>query len=169
MSIESIHTEDRIFYPSKQTSKNARVSNLSEYQKLCENFKTDYEGAWAAVAKELLIWDKPFTKRLNDKTPPFYKWFEDGKLNASFNCLDRHVDSKPNKTAIIFEADDGNVTKISYLELYHKVCQFSNGLKTLNLNVGDRVIIYLPMGIEAIIAMQACARLGLTHSVVFGG
>ncbi|MDA9155581.1 acetate--CoA ligase [Methylophilaceae bacterium] len=169
MSIKSLHTEDRIFYPSEKSSKNARVSDLLQYEKLCESFDIDYEGTWGKLAKELLIWDKPFTKILDDATPPFYKWFEDGKLNASYNCLDRHVKSQPNKTAIIFEADDGNVTKITYLELYERVCQFSNGLKTLNLNIGDRVIIYLPMSIEAVVAMQACVRLGLTHSVVFGG
>ena len=169
MSIESIQTEDRIFYPSKQSSKNARVSSLSQYNALCENFKNDYLGTWGALAKKNLIWDKPFSKILNDKNPPFYQWFDDGELNASFNCLDKHVSSQPNKTAIIFEADNGEVKKISYLQLYQRVCQFSNGLKTLNLDIGDRVIIYLPMGIEAVIAMQACARLGLTHSVVFGG
>jgi len=169
MSIESIHTEDRIFHPSKQLSQNSRVKDLAQYQKLCESYKSDYLGTWGKLANDLLIWDKPFTKILDDSTPPFYKWFDDGKLNASYNCLDRHVDSQPNKTAIIFEADDGNVTKITYQELYERVCQFSNGLKTLNLNIGDRVIIYLPMGIEAIVAMQACVRLGLTHSVVFGG
>ena len=169
MSIESIHTEDRIFHPNEQLSKNSRVKDLAQYQQLCESYKSDYEGTWGKLANDLLIWDKPFTKILDDSTPPFYRWFDDGKLNASFNCLDRHVDSQPNKTAIIFEADDGNVTKVTYKELYERVCQFSNGLKTLNLNIGDRVIIYLPMGIEAVVAMQACARLGLTHSVVFGG
>ena len=169
MPIESIHTEDRIFHPSEQLSKKSRVKDLTQYQKLCESYKSDYEGTWGKLANDLLIWDKPFTKILDDSTPPFYRWFDDGKLNASFNCLDRHVDSQPNKTAIIFEADDGNITKVTYQELYERVCQFSNGLKTLNLNIGDRVIIYLPMGIEAIVAMQACARLGLTHSVVFGG
>lgn len=169
MSIESIHTEDRIFHPNEQLSKNSRVKDLAQYQQLCESYKSDYEGTWGKLANDLLIWDKPFTKILDDSTPPFYRWFDDGKLNASFNCLDRHVDSQPNKTAIIFEADDGNVTKVTYQELYKRVCQFSNGLKTLNLNIGDRIIIYLPMGIEAVVAMQACARLGLTHSVVFGG
>ncbi|OYY03319.1 MAG: acetate--CoA ligase, partial [Mehylophilales bacterium 35-46-6] len=100
---------------------------------------------------------------------PFYKWFEDGELNVSANCLDKHLNTIPNKVAIIFEADDGSSKSITYKELYHQVCQFANGLKKLNLNVGDRVIIYLPMGIEAVVAMQACARIGLIHSVVFGG
>ena len=169
MPIESINTEDRIFNPSEEMIKNATISGMDNYKSILKKFKNDYQGAWSELAKELLIWNKPFTKILNDENPPFYKWFEDGKLNASFNCLDRHLQTQPNKTAIIFEADDGKVTSISYLELYERVCQFANGLKTLNLSLGDRVIIYLPMGIEAIVAMQACARIGLTHSVIFGG
>ena len=91
------------------------------------------------------------------------------KINISFNCLDRHLQNKGDKTAILFEADDGTSTSISYKDLYSQVCKFANGLKTLDLQLGDRVIIYMPMGIEAVIAMQACARLGLIHSVVFGG
>jgi len=169
MSIESINTEDRIFNPSEKIVKNANISGMDNYKELVNNFKNDYQGTWSKLAKELLIWDKPFTKILNDENPPFYKWFEDGKLNASYNCLDRHLKTQPNKTAIIFEADDGKVTSISYLNLYEKVCQFANGLKTLDLKLGDRVIIYLPMSIEAIVAMQACVRIGLTHSVIFGG
>jgi acetyl-CoA synthetase len=169
MSIESVNTEDRIFNPSDEIIKNARVSGMKSYDTLVNKFKIDYQGAWAELAKELLIWDKPFTKVLNDKDAPFYKWFEDGKINASYNCLDRHLKTQPNKTAIVFEADDGDVTSITYLDLYEKVCQFANGLKSLDLKVGDRVIIYLPMSIEAVIAMQACARIGLIHSVIFGG
>ena len=169
MSIESINTEDRVFNPSDEIVKNANVSGMKNYNALVEKFKNDYQGAWSELAKELLIWDKPFTKVLNDEDPPFYKWFEDGKINASYNCLDRHLKKQPNKTAFIFEADDGKVTSISFIDLYEKVCQFANGLKSLNLVVGDRVIIYLPMSIEAIVAIQACARIGLIHSVIFGG
>jgi acetyl-CoA synthetase len=169
MSIESINTEDRVFNPSDWIVKNANVSGMKNYNALVEKFKNDYQGAWSELAKELLIWDKPFTKVLNDEDPPFYKWFEDGKINASYNCLDRHLKKQPNKTAFIFEADDGKVTSISFIALYEKVCQFANGLKSLNLVVGDRVIIYLPMSIEAIVAIQACARIGLIHSVIFGG
>ena len=121
------------------------------------------------MARDLLLWEKPFTKILNEDRAPFYKWFEDGKINASYNCLDRHLKKQPNKLAFIFEGDDGLIKTITYKDLYHKVCEFANGLKTLSLDVGDRVIIYLPMTIEAVIAMQACARIGLTHSVVFGG
>ena len=169
MSIESINTEDRVFYPSDEIIKNANVSGMKSYDALVSQFKNDYQGAWSELAKELLIWNKPFTKILNDENAPFYKWFEDGKINASYNCLDRHLETQPNKTAIIFEADDGKVTSISYSDLYEKVCQFANGLKSVNLKIGDRVIIYLPMSIEAVVAMQACARLGLIHSVIFGG
>jgi acetyl-CoA synthetase len=169
MSIESINKEIRIFKPSDEIVKNANVSGMESYNTLVNKFKKDYLGAWSELAKELLIWKKPYTKILNDDDAPFYKWFEDGKINASYNCLDRHLETQPNKTAIIFEADDGKITSISYLDLYEKVCQFANGLKSLGLKVGDRVILYLPMSIEAVVAMQACARLGLIHSVIFGG
>jgi len=169
MDIESIHHEERIFYPPKNVMEKANVSGMDAYETICKKFADNYEEAWADLAKELLIWEKPFTKILNEDNPPFFKWFEDGKLNASYNCLDRHLNSQPSKIAIIFEGDDGVVTEISYKDLYHRVCEFANGLKTLGLELGDRVIIYLPMTIEAVIAMQACARIGLTHSVVFGG
>lgn len=169
MDIESIHHEERIFYPPKNVMEKANVSGMDAYETICKKFTDNYEEAWADLARELLIWEKPFTKILNEDNPPFFKWFEDGKLNASYNCLDRHLTSQPNKIAIIFEGDDGVVTEISYKDLYHRVCEFANGLKTLGLELGDRVIIYLPMTIEAVIAMQACARIGLTHSVVFGG
>ncbi len=169
MSIESVMHENRVFEPNQAFVKSANVSGMSAYQQLCAAAESDYEGFWATLARELLIWHKPFTKTLNEENAPFYKWFEDGELNVSANCLDRHLKTIPNKTAIIFEADNGDVKNVTYKALYHQVCQFSNGLKTLNLNIGDRIIIYLPMGIEAIVAMQACARLGLVHSVVFGG
>jgi len=169
MSIESVNKEDRVFNPSDEIVKNANVSGMKSYNALVNKFKNDYQRTWSELAKELLIWNKPFTKILNDEDAPFYKWFEDGKINASYNCLDRHLKTQPNKTAIIFEADDGEVTSITYLDLYEKVCQFANGLKSLDLKIGDRVIIYLPMSIEAVVAMQACARLGLIHSVIFGG
>jgi len=153
----------------KKLSENAYIKNLKEYQQLCDSAEADYEGYWAGLARDLIDWKKPFTKILNEDNAPFYKWFDDGELNVSYNCIDRHLPNKKDKVAIIFESDNGQVTKITYQELYEKVCQFANGLKTLNLNLGDRVIIYLPMGIDAVVAMQACARIGLTHSVVFGG
>ena len=169
MAIESVLHEARVFAPSEAFKAAANVSGMEEYNALCQEAAEDYEGFWAKLARELLVWHKPFTRTLNESEAPFYKWFDDGELNISANCLDRHLATQANKTAIIFEADNGDVTHVTYKNLYHRVCQFANGLKTLNLHVGDRVIIYLPMGIEAIVAMQACARLGLTHSVVFGG
>lgn len=169
MAIESVMHENRVFNPPKTLSENAYVKNLEEYQQLCDAAEADYEGYWGNLAKNLIEWKKPFTKILNEDDAPFYKWFDDGELNVSYNCIDRHLPHKKDKVAIIFESDDGQTTEVTYQELYEKVCQFANGLKTLNLNLGDRVIIYLPMGIEAVVAMQACARIGLTHSVVFGG
>lgn len=169
MSIESVLHEHRVFAPGKAFSSQAAVGSMEEYQRLHAEALQDYEGFWAKLARELLIWHKPFTKTLNQDNAPFYKWFEDGELNVSANCLDKHLQTIPNKTAIIFEADNGDVKNVTYEALYHQVCQFANGLKSLNLVKGDRVIIYLPMGIEAIVAMQACARLGIIHSVVFGG
>jgi acetyl-CoA synthetase len=169
MSIESVLHENRVFEPSDAFKQQATVSGMAAYNAICAEFDADYAGTWAKLARELLVWHKPFTKTLNEEKAPFYKWFEDGELNVSANCLDKHLNTIPNKTAIIFEADDGSSKKVSYKELYHQVCQFANGLKTLNLPFGSRVIIYLPMGIEAVVAMQACARLGLIHSVVFGG
>jgi acetyl-CoA synthetase len=169
MSIESVMHENRIFEPSAAFKQQATIGSMQAYQTLCNEAENDYEGFWAKLARELLVWHKPFTKTLNQENAPFYKWFEDGELNVSANCLDKHLATIPNKTAIIFEADNGDVKTVTYQQLYHQVCQFANGLKTLNLTVGDRVIIYLPMGIEAVVAMQACARLGLIHSVVFGG
>ncbi len=169
MSIESVLHENRVFEPHPDFVKTANVSGMAAYNALCAEAAADYEGFWAKLARELLVWHKPFTKTLNDSQAPFYKWFEDGELNVSANCLDKHLTTIPNKTAIIFEADNGDSKKVTYKELYHQVCQFANGLKKLNLSVGSRVIIYLPMGIEAVVAMQACARIGLIHSVVFGG
>src|SRR3989338_6959297 len=167
MSIESVLHENRVFEPSSDFVKAANVSGIAAYNALCAEAAADYEGFWEKLARELLVWHKPFTKTLNEENAPFYKWFEDGELNVSANCLDKHLSTIPNKVDIIFEADDGSSKTVTYKALYHQVCQFANGLKKLNLNLGDRVIIYLPMGVEAIVAMQACARLGLVHSVVF--
>ncbi|MFM9834527.1 MAG: acetate--CoA ligase [Methylophilaceae bacterium] len=169
MSIESVSHETRVFEPSESFKQKAVVSSMEQYHQLCTEAREDYQGFWANLARELLVWHKPFTKTLNESAAPFYKWFEDGELNVAVNCLDKHLKTIPNKTAIIFEADNGDVKNVTYKALYQQVCQFANGLKRLNLSVGDRIIIYMPMGIEAIVAMHACARIGLIHSVVFGG
>jgi acetyl-CoA synthetase len=142
---------------------------MAAYQALCREAEQDYTGFWARLARETLQWKKPFSKVLNESNAPFYKWFEDGELNVSYNCLDTHLATRADKTAIIFEADDGQVTKINYRDLHARVCQFANGLKSRGIKMGDRVIIYMPMSIEAVIAMQGCARIGAIHSVVFGG
>ncbi len=167
--IESVLQENRLFEPSADFIKQANVSGIAAYQALCDEAERDFEGFWARHAREQLIWHKPFSRVLDESNAPFFKWFSDGELNASYNCLDRHLKTQPDKTAIIFEADDGKVTRISYKDLYHRVCQFANALKAHRIQKGDRVLIYMPMSIEVVVAMQACARIGATHSVVFGG
>jgi acetyl-CoA synthetase len=168
-NIQSVMHENRVFNPSEAFVKQANVSGMAAYKAMCAEAEKDYAGYWSKLARETLLWKKPFTKTLDESKAPFYKWFEDGELNVSYNCLDRHLSTQPEKTAIIFEADDGKVTKISYKELHARVCQFANGLKKRGIKKGDRVIIYMPMSIEAVISMQACARIGAIHSVVFGG
>ncbi len=168
-NIQSVMHENRVFNPSEAFVKQANVAGMEAYQALCAAAEKDYAGFWAGLARDTLLWHKPFTKTLDESNAPFYKWFEDGELNVSYNCLDRHLNTQPEKTAIIFEADDGKVTHVSYRELYERVCQFANGLKARGIKKGDRVIVYMPMSVEAVIAMQACARIGAIHSVVFGG
>ena len=168
--IESLMHEERVFAPPADFLKNATVAGMAAYQALCAEAEKDYEGFWARLAREHLEWHKPFSKTLDESQAPFYKWFDDGQLNVSYNCLDRNLtNGNADRTAIIFEADDGSVTKLSYRELHQKVCKFANGLKSLGIKKGDRVIIYMPMSVEGVAAMQACARIGATHSVVFGG
>jgi acetyl-CoA synthetase len=142
---------------------------MDAYRSLCAEAERDFSGFWGRLARENILWRKPFTQVLDETNAPFFKWFYDGELNASYNCLDRHLQTQPHKTAIIFEADDAKLTKISYQGLYHEVCKFANGLKAAGITSGDRVLIYMPMSIQAVVAMQACARIGATHSVVFAG
>ncbi|MEO8144474.1 MAG: acetate--CoA ligase, partial [Betaproteobacteria bacterium] len=167
--IESVLSETRVFPPSAAFVKQANISGMDAYRKLCAEAEKDFEGYWARLAKENLLWHKPFTKTLDESRAPFFRWFYDGETNASYNCLDRHLKTQPDKTAILFEADDGKVTRISYQALYREVCKFSNALKAKGVRKGDRVLIYMPMSIQAVVTMQACARIGATHSVVFGG
>ena len=169
-NIESVLVENRVFPPPEHAVKSARISGMEAYNALCEEANKDFEGFWARLARDNVVWTKPFTKTLDESKAPFYKWFEDGELNASANCLDKHIGTPTeNKTAIIFEADDGAVTRITYKDLLGRVSQFANALKAQGIKKGDRVIIYMPMSIEGVVAMQACARIGATHSVVFGG
>ncbi|MBI1889506.1 MAG: acetate--CoA ligase [Burkholderiales bacterium] len=168
--IESLKQETRIFPPAADFVSNATISGMDAYQALCAEAERNYEGFWAKLAKENIEWKKPFTRTLDESDAPFYKWFDDGELNVSYNCLDRNLaNGNADKVAIIFESDGGDVTRVTYRQLYEKVCQFANGLKSLGIKKGDRVIIYMPMSVEGVAAMQACARIGATHSVVFGG
>ncbi|MFS8978328.1 acetate--CoA ligase [Cupriavidus necator] len=168
--LESTMQAPQAIVPVQSPARPAAIPDLAAYQALCDEAERDYEGFWARHARELLHWSKPFTKVLDESNAPFYKWFEDGELNASYNCLDRNLQNgNADKVAIVFEADDGTVSRVTYRELHGKVCRFANGLKSLGIKKGDRVVIYMPMSIEGVVAMQACARLGATHSVVFGG
>ena len=168
--IETVMQENRVFPPAAEFVAGANISGMAAYQALCAQANSDHAGFWARLARENLLWHKPFTEALDESNPPFYRWFADGLLNASYNCLDRHMGTPvADKTAIYFEADDGAVTAVTYRELYHRVCRLANALKALGYRKGDRAIIYMPMSVEAVVAMQACARLGVTHSVVFGG
>jgi acetyl-CoA synthetase len=169
-AIESVLVENRVFPPPASAVQGARISGMAAYEALCKEAEADFEGFWARLARDNVVWTKPFTRTLDESKAPFYKWFEDGELNASANCLDKHIGTPvENKTAIIFEADDGAVTSVTYKELLARVSQFANALKAQGIQKGDRVIIYMPMTIEGVVAMQACARIGATHSVVFGG
>ncbi|MFT4435326.1 acetate--CoA ligase [Caballeronia sp. 15715] len=169
-AIESVLQERRIFPPSAKAMAGAAISGMDAYKALTSEAERDYEGFWARLARETLSWHKPFTTVLDESNPPFYKWFEDGEINASYNCIDRHVEAGHGaKNAIIFEADDGTVVNVTYQDLLQRVCRFANALKKRGVKKGDRVVIYMPMSIEGVVAMQACARIGATHSVVFGG
>ncbi|MCF6255655.1 MAG: acetate--CoA ligase [Gammaproteobacteria bacterium] len=168
-NIQSTLQENRLFTPSTEFSSKARIKNRAELDALRAKAEADHEGFWAELARDELDWQTPFTSVLDESNAPHYQWFNDGTLNVSYNCLDRHLAERGDKTAIVFEGEKGDTRHISYSELHRDVCQFANGLKSLGVGVGDRVILYMPMTPEAVVAMQACARIGATHSVVFGG
>jgi acetyl-CoA synthetase len=143
---------------------------MCEYQELVDAANEDYEGFWGAYATEKIDWFEPFTKVLDESNAPFVKWFDGGKLNVAHQCIDRHIETRKNKAAIIFEGDRGDKQIITYLELYYQVNRFANLLKEdFGVQKGDRVVIYMPMIPEAAFAMLACARIGAIHSIVFGG
>ena len=167
-TIESILKENRQFSPSESFSNNANIKK-HELDELRRHAEKDYEGYWAKLAQDNLHWFKDFSTVLDDKKAPNYQWFADGEINVSYNCLDLNTQKSPNKIAIIFESENGETKNITYQELLDEVCRFSNGLLDLGVKPLDRVIIYMPMVPEAVIAMQACARIGAVHSVVFGG
>lgn len=158
------------FQPNREFAKNARIKNMCEYHDLQTWAQEDYEGFWGHFADEKIDWFSPYTKVLDESNAPFYKWFVNGKLNVTHQCIDRHLSSRKNKAAIIFEGDRGDKQIITYLELYYNVNKFANLLKNeFHVKKGDRVVIYMPMIPEAAYAMLACARIGAIHSIVFGG
>ncbi|MCW8895385.1 acetate--CoA ligase [Sulfurimonas sp.] len=160
----------KVYHPNEEFAKNAAIKSMDEYRALQDEATNDYEGFWGRFAKEKLDWVEPFTNVLDESDFPFVKWFDGGKLNVSSQCIDRHLDARGDKTAILFEGDRGDVQKITYKELSKNVNKFANLLKEdFEVKKGDRVVIYMPMIPEAAYAMLACARIGAIHSIVFGG
>ncbi|MEW6165945.1 MAG: acetate--CoA ligase [Pseudomonadota bacterium] len=169
-AIESVMQENRVFPPSEETVKKATISGMAAYEALCKEADQDYAGYWGRLAKEHVVWKEPFNTVLDESDAPFYKWFADGKLNVSYNCLDKNVEAGlGDKVALIFEADDGAVARVTYKDLLGRVNKFANALRAAGVKKGDRVLIYVAMSVEGVVAMQACARIGAVHSVVFGG
>jgi acetyl-CoA synthetase len=167
-NIKSILQEERSFPPAAAFTARARIKP-ADLEQLRRRARQDYVGFWSELAASELDWRVPFTRALDDSRAPNYRWFSDGQLNASYNCLDRHLEERGHKTAVIFEGEPGDVRRLSYRELHAQVCRFANALKAQGVGHGDRVIIYLPLVPEALVAMHACNRIGAIHSVVFGG
>ena len=154
-NIQSVMHENRVFEPSPAWAAQANIRK-ADCEALNAKAARDFPGFWADLARDTLAWHKPFTKTLDESNAPFYRWFEDGQLNVSYNCLDRNLtNGNAERTAIIFEADDGKVTKVTYRELHQRVCRLANGLKSIGVRKGDRVVIYMPMSIEGIAAMPS--------------
>lgn len=168
-SIESILHEKRLFPPSAEFSEKAHIKSLEEYHALCEKAKSNPQAFWSELAEQELHWFQKWDTVL-DWQPPSAKWFVNGKINISYNCLDRHLTTwRKNKAAIIWEGEPGDSCTLTYAQLHREVCLMGNVLKQLGVKKGDRVGIYMPMIPEASIAMLACARIGAAHTVVFGG
>jgi acetyl-CoA synthetase len=168
-NIESILQENRLFQPPAEFSQQAKIKSLAEYEQLYAKAKAEPEKFWAELADTQLHWFQKWDKVL-DWQPPFAQWFTQGKINISYNCLDRHLTTwRRNKAALIWEGEPGDSRTLTYAQLHREVCQFANALKSLGVDKGDVVGIYMPMIPEAAIAMLACARIGAPHTVVFGG
>ncbi|WP_018872652.1 acetate--CoA ligase [Thioalkalivibrio sp. ALJ16] len=167
-NIESTLTETRHFAPPAAFTEKARLKP-EDLEALNQKAAADHEGFWCDLAREKIDWKTEFTQGLDDSRAPHYEWFADGRMNVSYNCIDRHLEVRGNKTAIIFEAENGETRHLTYRDLYNEVGKLANALKGMGVEKGDRVVIYMPMNAEAVIAMQACARIGAIHSVVFGG
>ncbi len=159
-----------IYQPNPEFAKHAHIKSMDEYHELMKRAEEDYEGFWDGYAKEKIDWIEPYSKVLDESDAPFYKWFVDGKMNVSNQCIDRHLKDRGDKIAILFEGDRGDVEKITYSDLSKRVNRFANLLKNkFGIKKGDRVVLYMPMIPEAAYAMLACARIGAIHSIVFGG
>jgi acetyl-CoA synthetase len=167
-SIESVLTEERTFTPPADFSARARIK-AADLEAMRRHAANDYTGFWAQLARQEIAWHVPFTVALDDTAAPNYRWFTDGRLNVSYNCLDVHLAERGRKPAILFEGEPGDTRRLTYQELHAEVCRFANALKAQGVASGDRVAIYLPLVPEAIVAMHACNRIGAIHSVVFGG
>jgi acetyl-CoA synthetase len=167
-NIQSVLLEERSFAPPRSFTARARIKP-ADAAALRQRAADDYVGFWADLASQELTWHVPFKVTLDDSQAPNYRWFSDGELNASFNCLDVHLNERGHKTAVIFEGEPGDVRRLSYHELHAEVCRFANALKAQGVERGDRVIIYMPLVPEILVAMHACNRIGAIHSVVFGG
>ncbi|MEA3455899.1 MAG: acetate--CoA ligase [Campylobacterota bacterium] len=161
---------EELYQPHPEISENAAVKSMDEYHSLMAKANDDYEGFWGDFAKEKIDWIKPFDRVLNEDDAPFYKWFEGGQLNVADQCVDRHLATRKNKAAIIFEGDNGDQQTLTYRELAYEVNKTANMFKNqFGITKGDRVVLYMPMIPEAAISMLACAKIGAIHSVVFGG
>jgi acetyl-CoA synthetase len=168
-SIESVLQEQRVFDPPAAFSETARIPSMAAYQKLYDEAAADPAAFWARLAEEELDWFQKWDTVL-DWQPPFAKWFVGGKINISYNCLDRHLTTeRRNKAALIWEGEPGDSRTLTYAQLHREVCQMANVLKDMGVAKGDRVGLYMPMIPEAAVAMLACARIGAAHTVVFGG
>jgi acetyl-CoA synthetase len=167
-NIVSVLQEERTFAPAADFTARSRVKP-ADLERMRREAAADATGFWAQLARQELSWYTPFTVTLDDSAAPNYRWFTDGRLNVSFNCLDVHLSERGQKTAIIFEGEPGDTRRLSYRELHAEVCRFANALKAQGVRKGDRVAIYMPLVPETIVAMHACNRIGAVHSVVFGG
>src|SRR5689334_3082369 len=167
-NIESVLVEERSYSPSPECTAKARLKP-ADVDALRREAEADYLGFWGRQAHKEIHWHRAFSVTLDDSDAPNYRWFVDGELNVSWNCLDVHLEERGHKTAITFVGEPGDVRHVSYRELHADVCRFANALSSLGVKHGDRVVIYMPLTVEAVVAMHACARIGAVHSVVFGG
>ena len=169
-TIESVLQEQRIFNPTEELASKSSIGSLETYQSMVESAKSDPDRFWGNAARKELHWFEPFKTVLDWSNPPFARWFDGGKTNICFNCLDRHLGTtKANKVALLWEGENGDVRSYTYSELHKEVCRAANALKAIGIAKGDLVALYMPMVPEAAISMLACARIGAPHSVVFGG